>query len=95
MDCSDKADGSTVPDPDDCTKFSVCVGGVIVMSLDCPPGFWFHDTLQGCDSQMNVEPTCTSTTSGPLVPTDKTALCFYPTFILEVVIWTIIILLVL
>uniref|UniRef100_A0A1E1X1Y7 Putative peritrophin n=1 Tax=Amblyomma aureolatum TaxID=187763 RepID=A0A1E1X1Y7_9ACAR len=37
-----------VPDPDDCTKYTVCSGG-FGMKLDCPPGLHFNKVTNHCD----------------------------------------------
>lgn len=37
-----------VPDPDDCTKYTVCSGG-FGMKLDCPPGLHFNSDTNHCD----------------------------------------------
>lgn len=37
-----------VPDPDDCTKYTVCSGG-FGMKLDCPPGLHFNSVTNHCD----------------------------------------------
>lgn len=37
-----------VPDPDDCTKYTVCSGG-FGMKLDCPPGLHFNKLTNHCD----------------------------------------------
>lgn len=37
-----------VPDPDDCTKYTVCSGG-FGMQLDCPPGLHFNRDTNHCD----------------------------------------------
>ncbi|KAH8039823.1 hypothetical protein HPB51_009079 [Rhipicephalus microplus] len=37
-----------VPDPDDCTKYTVCSGG-FGMQLDCPPGLHFNRNSNHCD----------------------------------------------
>lgn len=37
-----------VPDPDDCTKYTVCSGG-FGMKLDCPVGLHFNKLTNHCD----------------------------------------------
>uniref|UniRef100_A0A023FRY8 Putative peritrophin n=1 Tax=Amblyomma cajennense TaxID=34607 RepID=A0A023FRY8_AMBCJ len=37
-----------VPDPDDCTKYTVCSGG-FGMKLDCAPGLHFNKLTNHCD----------------------------------------------
>ncbi|KAH9376592.1 hypothetical protein HPB48_005803 [Haemaphysalis longicornis] len=42
-----------VPDPDDCTKYTVCSGG-FGMKLDCPPGLHFNKHENHCDFPPNA-----------------------------------------
>lgn len=37
-----------VPDPDDCTKYTVCSGG-FGMKMDCAPGLHFNKVSNHCD----------------------------------------------
>lgn len=37
-----------VPDPDDCTKYTVCSAG-FGMKMDCPPGLHFNKVSNHCD----------------------------------------------
>lgn len=40
--------GYIFPDPDDCTRFIVCVGDLAYYG-QCPPGTVFYPALQQCD----------------------------------------------
>lgn len=47
--CGDHLNGSTFPDPTDCTKYYQCSNGNVVGN-HCPPGLEFNSAFQVCDS---------------------------------------------
>ncbi|XP_034481447.1 probable GPI-anchored adhesin-like protein PGA55 [Drosophila innubila] len=54
LDCSDKADGSTIRDSKMCNKYYVCLKGTPVTHF-CSPGKWFDLNREACELKRMVD----------------------------------------